>query len=234
MPPAAAAPAAGAAAGGVAGQQGQQQQRGGFLQGFVRMIMMYYMFKVGGGWAHSAAACLRAYAFLRHCCGRVADLPACTPALPTDIHRRRQQGRVAGRGQGRQGEPASQQQGSQHHQAAAVQPSQHASCRRRRQPASPTALPRLPRLPQVLSPRLFKGHPLDMHLYLSERPTWQDAVAAEQPVWTAADVPLAEAGVQRTAEFVYRPSLVRCAAAAAAVGGGAVACGGRGGCWTAG
>ncbi|KAL4445724.1 hypothetical protein ABPG77_008923 [Micractinium sp. CCAP 211/92] len=51
MPPAA-NPAAAAGAAGGQGQQ-QQQQRGGFLQGFVRMIMMWYMMKMfmgkGGG-----------------------------------------------------------------------------------------------------------------------------------------------------------------------------------------
>ena len=41
MPPAAAPPAAAAAG----GDQPQQQQRGGFLQGFIRMALMWYMFQ---------------------------------------------------------------------------------------------------------------------------------------------------------------------------------------------
>ena len=62
---------------------------------------------------------------------------------------------------------------------------------------------------QVLTPQFTKGHPLDAHLFISEQPDWRVA-AAGQPVWTTADVPLAEAGVLRRGVHVYRPSPVRC------------------------
>lgn len=62
---------------------------------------------------------------------------------------------------------------------------------------------------QALSPQFPKGHPLDMHLFISEHKSWRSAAADGQPVWTAGDVPLAEAGVNRQHTAVYRPSLVR-------------------------
>lgn len=59
---------------------------------------------------------------------------------------------------------------------------------------------------QVLSPQFSRGHPLDMHLYISEQRDWRKAAAAEQPVWTADNVPLAEGGEARGSSFLYRPS----------------------------
>lgn len=59
---------------------------------------------------------------------------------------------------------------------------------------------------QVLSPQFSRGHPLDMHLYISEQREWRKAAAAEQPVWTADNVGLAEPGEARGSSVVYRPS----------------------------
>jgi hypothetical protein len=57
-------------------------------------------------------------------------------------------------------------------------------------------------------PQFPKGHPLDMHLFLTEQPEWRAAAQAEQPIWVASDVPLAEPGVTREFDYVYRPSEV--------------------------
>ena len=54
-----------------------------------------------------------------------------------------------------------------------------------------------------------KGHPVDMHLFLTEQPEWRAAALAEQPIWVASDVPLAEPGVTRSFDYIYRPSEVR-------------------------
>jgi hypothetical protein len=119
MPPAA---AAGAAAGGPQGQPGQQQQqRGGFVQGLMRMLMMYYMFKMFTGGNKNA-------------------------------------------------------------------------------PTGPGGKA------QVLSPLLPRGHPLDMHLFISEQPDWRAAASDGEPVWTASNVPLGEPGPARGSSYVYRPS----------------------------
>lgn len=59
---------------------------------------------------------------------------------------------------------------------------------------------------QMLSPLLPRGHPLDMHLFISEKRDWRTAAAAEQPVWTASNVPLGEAGTARGGSYIYRPS----------------------------
>ncbi len=74
--------------------------------------------------------------------------------------------------------------------------------------SSPTrrAPPRLALAPQVLSPLLPRGHPLDMHLFISEKRDWRTAAAAEEPVWTASNVPLGEPGPARGETYVYRPS----------------------------
>ncbi|EFN57413.1 hypothetical protein CHLNCDRAFT_142853 [Chlorella variabilis] len=61
---------------------------------------------------------------------------------------------------------------------------------------------------RIVSPRLPRGHPLDMHLFISEEASWQAVAAQAQPVWLAADVALAEPDVKREATFVYRPSKV--------------------------
>lgn len=59
---------------------------------------------------------------------------------------------------------------------------------------------------QMLVPRLPRGHPLDMHLYLSERDSWQAVAETEQPIWTATDFGLAESDVSRHFSYTYRPS----------------------------
>ena len=69
-------------------------------------------------------------------------------------------------------------------------------------------------LPQFVVPQFPKGHPLDMHLFLTEQPEWRAAAQAEQPIWVASDVPLAEPGVTRVFDYVYRPSEVGAGAGA--------------------
>lgn len=59
---------------------------------------------------------------------------------------------------------------------------------------------------KMLVPRLPRGHPLDMHLYLSERDSWQAVAESEQPIWTATDFGLAESDVSRHFSYTYRPS----------------------------
>lgn len=60
--------------------------------------------------------------------------------------------------------------------------------------------------PQVLSPQFPRGHPLDLHLFISEQPDWQRAAADEAPAWTARDLALGMPGVVKQGAVAYRPS----------------------------
>lgn len=57
-----------------------------------------------------------------------------------------------------------------------------------------------------VTPRFHKGHPMDVHLFLSESSRWQKAAAAGPPVWVASDVPLAEPGTKHEFAYTYHPS----------------------------
>jgi hypothetical protein len=59
---------------------------------------------------------------------------------------------------------------------------------------------------KFLTPRLPRGHPLDMHLYISEEASWQAVAAAATPIWSTFEVPLAEQQEPRRLQYVYRPS----------------------------
>lgn len=60
-----------------------------------------------------------------------------------------------------------------------------------------------------LVPKYYRSHPLDVHVYVSEQPRWQDAAKGEEPVWVAPDVALAGSGPPHTFTYAYHPSLVR-------------------------
>lgn len=57
----------------------------------------------------------------------------------------------------------------------------------------------------TLQPRLAKHTPLDMHLYISEKPSWHVAARHGDPVWVASDVELAGGG-EHTFSYLYHPS----------------------------
>lgn len=86
----------------------------------------------------------------------------------------------------------------------------------------PCRLPACPTPLQFVVPQFARGHPLDVHLFLSESRSWRAAAATGPALWVAADVPLAGAGVKREFSYVYRPSQVS-GSQAAALGAATVA-----------
>lgn len=83
------------------------------------------------------------------------------------------------------------------------QPSQRAAhSQHERTTDSPPALLH----PQVLSPLLPRGHPVDMHLFISEKRDWRTAASADEPVWVASNLALGEPGVTRGGSYIYHPS----------------------------
>ncbi len=61
---------------------------------------------------------------------------------------------------------------------------------------------------QLIMPKLARGTPLDMSLYLSEQPVFSDFGSREALIWRETDLELGVSG-ERTATYNYRPSLVR-------------------------
>ena len=60
----------------------------------------------------------------------------------------------------------------------------------------------------LLMPKLLKGTPVDMALYLSDEPVFSDFGSKEALIWRETDL-LLGVSPERTATYNYRPSLVR-------------------------
>jgi hypothetical protein len=70
---------------------------------------------------------------------------------------------------------------------------------------------------QLIMPKLARGTPLDMSLYISEQPVFSDFGSREALIWRETDLELGVSG-ERTATYTYRPSQVRSGVRAGAAG----------------
>lgn len=200
-----AAPAAAAAAGAANGQNGQQQQQrgGGMIGGIFRAIMMWCVCLRRTGRSRAARLPRTLPAALLHCgavglpggCPSVHSAPAAfMPCPPTDHCRRP----------------------TPHPHHAAI------SCRymmkqfmgggKQGGGGQGGSAP-------MLSPRLNKLAPLDVHVYITEGRSWRSAAGSGEPVWTVSDAALAGPGSHDFA-YLYHPSKVSAAGGSAGAAGG--------------